>query len=471
MSSEPTPPPILRDPNSGLLRSALHAFYGALWWLAIGLGSVWWVSRSLYDLEFRRMVRGRLGFGLPSPPRAGERRRLLIHGVSVGEIKAAQALVLGLERERPDLEVVISTVTDTGFKIARELYTGRRIVRFPVDPGWIVERFLRRVQPVCVILIELEIWPNFLRAANGLGIPVAVVNGRITEASYGSYRHFRNLLPQFNRISLYCVQAEEYGRRFASLSGAGERILVTGNVKADSLGESRVEPGSELRRLLSPAPGQLVVTAGSTHENEELQLVRAWRESFPEARLILVPRHPPRAPEVERRLRESAVSAQLLSSLRAGDEPDPSRPAIVDTIGELERVYGLSDVVFIGGSLVPHGGQNMLEPAAQGLPVVYGPHVENFLIEAGLLERAGGGLRLADSRDLGACLAQLLADPGRRRAMAVAGLAVVRAQKGATRRTLEALEQRCLPRASAAGAADLPSQASQAAPRAHESSG
>ena len=454
MSSAPTPPPILQDPNAGLLRSALHAFYGATWWIAICLGSVWWITRALYDREFRRMVRARLGFGLPRPPATGERQRILIHGVSVGEVKAAQALVLGLERLRPDLEVILSTVTDTGFQVAGELYAGRRIVRFPVDPGWIVRRFLRRVAPACVILIELEIWPNFLRAANELGIPVAVVNGRITAESFKSYRLFRNLLPQFNRISLYCVQVEEYGRRFASLSGADERILVTGNVKADSLGEGRVEPGDELRRLLSPAPGQLVLSAGSTHEDEELRLTRAWQQGFGGTRLVLVPRHPQRAPEVVQALAALGVVPQLLSDLRAGEAPDPSRPAIVDTIGELERVYGLSDLVFIGGSLVPHGGQNMLEPAAQGLPVVYGAHVDNFLLEAGLLEAAGASLRLAEGEELAGCLAGLLEDEPRRAAMARAGLAVVRAQKGATARTLEALEERCLPLPPRGSAAD-----------------
>lgn len=445
MTASP-PPPILADPNPGILRSALHAFYGAVWWVAIGVGSVWWVSRSCYDASFRQMVRGRLGFRLPLPPAPGERQRVLIHGVSVGEVKAAQDLVARLEQERPDLEVVISTVTDTGFKIASELYVGHKVVRFPVEPGWIVRRFLKRVRPKAVILIELEIWPNFLKASNDLGIPVAVVNGRITQSSYESYRHFRHLLPQFNRISLYCVQVEEYGERFELLSGGSERILVTGNVKWDSLGVGRIEPGDELQRLLGGAPDQVVVTAGSTHADEERQLARAWLANFRSARLVLVPRHPQRAAEVVADLQRLDVQAQRLSALRAGEAPDPTRPVIVDTIGELERVYGLSDLVFVGGSLIPHGGQNMLEPASQGLPVVYGPHVANFSIEAGLLERAGASLRLERPEEVGECLGRLVDDPERRASMARAGLAVVSEQRGATQRTLDALLERCLPR-------------------------
>jgi 3-deoxy-D-manno-octulosonic-acid transferase len=328
--------------------------------------------------------------------------------------------------------------------VASELYAGRRVVRFPVEPGFIVERFLRRVRPVAVVLVELEIWPNFLRAANRQGIPVAVVNGRITERSYRSYRRFKNLLPQFNRISLYGVQGEEYARRFLALGVAPERVLWTGNVKADSLGDGPVEPGAELRALLGGAPGQLVLTAGSTHADEELQVARAWREHAPELRLVLVPRHPPRAAEVVEALRAEGVSVQRLSSLRAGEPPDPTRPALVDTIGELERVYGLSDLVFVGGTLVPHGGQNMLEPASQGRPVLHGPYVDNFLLEARLLREAGGSVGVEDAAELGELLAGLAADEPRRRSMAAAGLEVVRGQKGATARTLEALRERCL---------------------------
>ncbi|MFT7667718.1 MAG: 3-deoxy-D-manno-octulosonic-acid transferase [Planctomycetota bacterium] len=443
--SAPLPPPIFEDPNPGILRFCLHAFYGAAWTIGLLLSSVWWVSRSFYDAGFREMVLGRLGFGLPKPPLPGERQRVLIHGVSVGEVKAAQFLVQVFEKERPDLEVVISTVTNTGFKIGSEIYPGRKIVRLPVEPALIVKRFLRQVRPVAVILIELEIWPNFLRAANELGIPVAVVNGRITQSSYDSYRHFRNLLPQFNRISLYCVQMAEYGKRFALLSGGEERILVTGNVKWDSLGAGRVDPGDELRELLGGAPDQIVVTAGSTHADEELQFVKAWRDSFSETRLILVPRHPPRAAEVLSDLASVGIRGQRLRDLRAGETPDPKRPVIVDTIGELERVYGLSDLVFIGGTLIPHGGQNMLEPASQGIPVIYGPHIENFSVEAGLLEEVGAARRLTGAEQIGPCVRNLVGDPDLRKLMAAAGLGVVKRETGATQRTFAALKERCLP--------------------------
>ncbi len=446
MTTGPWPEPILEDPNRGLLRLALHGFYDLVWWLAIVLASPWWGWRSLRDPAFGRMVRERLGFGLPRPPGPGERQRILIHGVSVGEVKAATSLVALLEAEHPELEVVISTTTDTGLEIAERLFPGLRVVRFPIDPSLLVSRFLRSIAPVCVVLIELEIWANFLRAANRQGIPIAVVNGRITDESYRSYRSFRHLLPQFNRISLFCVQSEEYAQRFAGLGQGSERILVTGNVKADSLGDRLVEPGEELLRLLGPVEGQRLLCCGSTHDPEELWLAAAWRPSSPEARLVRVRRHPRRAPGVVAALAQAGLSCQTLSALRAGEVPNPGLPVVVDTIGELERIYALADLVFIGGSLVPHGGQNMLEPAAQGRAVVYGPHVENFQFEAGLLESMGAGVRLAGREALGDELARLLGDRAARTAMGQAGLEAVRAQQGATRRTLVALEERCFPR-------------------------
>lgn len=439
-----TPAPILEDPNRGLLRTALHAFYDTVWWVAILLASPWWVGRSLFDPGFRRMVRQRLTLDAPPRAKRAGKRRVLVHGVSMGEIKAAASLVEELASAHPELEVVLSASTDTGLEMARKLYPGHTVVRFPLDPAAVVRRFLRRVDPDCVVLVELEIWPNFLRAANRAGIPIAVINGRITERSHSRYLSFKHLLPQFNRITLFCAQGEEYAARFASLVQGRERILVTGNVKADNLVQGPVEPSAELARLVGAAPGQLVLCAGSTHDPEERLLVGAWRAAAPEARLVLVPRHPRRVPEVIEELRAQGEAPQRLTALRAGEAPERGRPLIVDTIGELEGIYGLSDLVFVGGTLVEHGGQNMLEPAAQGRAVFYGPHVENFLFEAGLLEVRGGGLRLGGRGELAGALAELVTDADLRRRMGAAALAAVEEQKGATRRTLAALQERCL---------------------------
>jgi len=440
------PPPIQRDPNPGVVRWLLHAVYDAVWALVLLVASPWWLARSAADREFRAMVRARLALDTQDRARTG-RRCILVHGVSVGEVKGAQALVRALEAARPDLDVVICTTTKNGLRVAHQTYPKLAVLRFPLDLSFLVARFLARLDPVCVVLVELEIWPNFLRQANRAGIPVAVVNGRITDKSFAHYRWFKDLLPQFNRITLFCVQDEAYAQRFERLSADPARILVTGNIKVDGLATGRVDPGAELRSLLAGRMGQSVVVAGSTHEPEERWLVEAWRDGAAGTRLILVPRHPERAESVVRALESTGVRAQRLTRLRAGEKPDPDRPCVADTIGELERIYALADLVFVGGSLIPHGGQNMLEPAAQERAVVYGPHVRNFTAEAALLERAGAALRLDVREELPGALRALLDDEDRRAHMGARGRAAVEAQRGATRLTLEALVARALPAA------------------------
>lgn len=435
--------PIHRDPNPGFPRWILHAIYDVVWGIVIVVASPWWIWRCIVDAEFRAMASARLAFGI-EPRAPGGKRRVLIHGVSVGEVKGAQALVRAFERERPDIEVVICTTTANGLRVAHKTYPNHRVVRFPIDLSFVVKRFLARVDPMCVVLVELEIWPNFLRCANRAGVPIAVVNGRITDKSFTNYGWFKNVMPQFNRISLFCVQDEDYASRFARLQADRARIVVTGNIKVDGLRTGRVDAGAELTRLLGGTAGQAVLVAGSTHSPEERLIVAAWRAFVPNARLVLVPRHPERAAEIVRELEAHGERAQRLTALRAGEAPDRSRPVLADTIGELEHIYGLADLVFIGGSLVEHGGQNMLEPAAQGRAVLYGPHVFNFVQEAHLLEAHGAALRIGGASELGPALAELLGDPARREAMGRAGQAAVEAQRGATEVTIRALLGRCL---------------------------
>ncbi|MEZ5976640.1 MAG: 3-deoxy-D-manno-octulosonic acid transferase [Planctomycetota bacterium] len=435
--------PIVGDPNPGLRSAFLHLVYDLAWLVAIAcIGPVmWWRARR--RPEVGTTLRERLGRG-PIPPGDG-RPVVLLHGVSVGEVKGARSLVDRLREERPDLEVVVSTTTSTGADVARSLYPDLRVVRFPADLSPVVRRFFERVRPVAVVLVELEIWPNFLREANRRGVPLTVVNGRITKKSFGRYRLFKHLFPQFNRISLFCVQNETYAARFLRLRVPSARVAVTGNVKVDGLRIGRVEPGDELRRLVGSSSGRPVVVVGSSHDPEERWACEGWRRAAPDARLVLVPRHPDRAAELTDALRATGHDVQRLSALRAGEAPDETRPVLVDTIGELERVYGLADVVVIGGTLVPHGGQNMLEPAAQGLPVVIGPHVENFRQESALLVDAGGALRVRDAEEAWTAVGRLVADLDRARAVGARGMEAVAGQGGATDLTWRALRSSGLP--------------------------
>jgi len=438
------PPAIRADPDPGLLRSALHALYDLAWMLFALLGSPWLAWKSLRQRGFARMVRERLGRGLGRVPRA-TRPRILVHGVSVGEVKAARSLVVLLEERHPEFEVVLSSTTNTGLEMAHTLYPDQLSVRFPADLSWVVRRFLAALDPTLVILVELEVWPNFLRACNREGRAVAVVNGRITRDSHGRYLAFRRWLPEFNRISLFCAQSEEYARRFGMLGIDGARVCVTGNVKFDGLRVGPLDPGAELARFVAGARGAQVLVAGSTHEPEERLVALAARRAAPRARLVLVPRHPDRVGEIAARLSEEGIATQRLTELRKGTRVDEQLPLIVDTIGELERVYALADLVFVGGSLVPHGGQNMLEPAAQGKAVLFGPHTDNFDQEASLLLAAGACLEVADAAALERELARLLADPAERARMGRAGIEAVAAQRGATQLTLAALEALDLP--------------------------
>ena len=332
--------------------------------------------------------------------------------------------------------------------VARQLYPDLPVERFPIDHMVFVSRFLQRVSPALVVLMELEIWPNFLRKANRRGIPEAILSGRITEKSFQNYKKFGSTLPQFNRITVFGAQDERYAERFRHLARSADRVVVTGNVKVDGLRSGPVPRDArfhELERLAGGTQGQPVLVAGSTHDPEELWVLGAFLEGAPGARVILVPRHPERGDRVIEALAARGVRPQRLTDLRQGRErPDPSRPLVVDTIGELERIYGLADLVFVGGSLVPHGGQNMLEPAAQGCPVLYGPHVDNFIQEAALLEDAGGARRVTDAAQLARVVRELIADPAARARMAEAGVHAVEGQKGATARTLKVLSERCL---------------------------
>lgn len=438
------PPALRADPDPGLLRSVLHALYDLAWIAFAVFGAPWLAWKSLRQRGFARMVVERLGRGLASVPRA-TRPRILVHGVSVGEVKAARSLVTLFAERHPECEVVLSSTTNTGLEMAHKLYPGLLAVRYPADLSWVARRFLGVLDPALVILVELEVWPNFLRECNREGRAVAVVNGRITRDSHGRYLAFKRWLPEFNRISLFCVQSAEYARRFGVLGIDGERVCVTGNLKFDGMRVGPVDTGGELARFVAGTSGRQVLVAGSTHQPEELLVARAARRAAPDARLVLVPRHPDRVEELGVELREAGIGSQRLTELRKGTRVDEGLPLLVDTIGELERVYALAHLVFVGGSLVAHGGQNMLEPAAQGKAVLFGPHTDNFDQEAALLLAAGACLEVADAAELERELARLLADPAERERMGRAGMAAVAAQRGATQLTLAALEALDLP--------------------------
>lgn len=392
----------------------------------------------------------RLGF---CPERRGDRPAIWIHGVSNGEVLAAKDLVRQIEQEMPWLDVVISTTTRTGQEAALRTYPGKLVFFFPVDFSFATRRITDRIRPSMVLLMELELWPNFLLTTSLRGVPVLLANGRMSDKSARDYRVLQRIIPEpMNRVLHYCVQSEEYAARFRSLGVPADRLTVTGSMKFDSIPDSPPEGVREAyARRLAIAPGAFVLVAGSTDEGEEPVVLDAFeriRRADPGARLVLVPRHPERCASVEAIVRARGHALVRLSSLPPdGDAPRAAGSVVlVDTTGELAKLYSVADLVFVGGSLTRRGGQNMLEPAGLGKPVVVGPNTWNFRDPMELLRSTGGIEEVGSADAVRDALVALHADPARRADLGARARSVCLASKGATRRMLEILRERLAPR-------------------------
>jgi 3-deoxy-D-manno-octulosonic-acid transferase len=377
-------------------------------------------------------------------PRTGTAPCVWVHGVSVGEVVASEPLVRALETALPGHEVIITTTTSTGQAVARRKFPKQRIGYFPLDFSWAVRRVFDAVRPSLVVLVELELWPQFLAEAKARGVPVVVVNGRISARSFRGYRFLHRILP-FNDVAHYCVQTEQYAQRFLKLGVAPEKVTVTGSMKYDNVQTSRTG-GPEARASLGLGPDEAVWIAGSTHSPEERSLIEIFsrvKEDRPELRLVLAPRHNERAAEVARMVAQAGLVPVLRSAQIEGAPVSKDAIIIVDTLGELSRLYAAANLVFVGGSLIPHGGQNMLEPAALGKAVLFGPHVANFQESAERLLTAGGAIQVNDASELEARLRELLASPELTRTLGLKALEAIEAQKGATERTIAAIRPFC----------------------------
>lgn len=427
-----------------LLRWATDALYGAL---SVVLAP-YAVVRVLVDPKTRSRWRAYardvgMRFGRRRT-RAGRRPSVWIHGVSVGEVKAAAHLVTRLEAGWPALEVVISVTTDTGRRVAAELYPRHRVEFYPPDLSWVVSDALDALRPDLVVLVESEFWPNFLLTTHERGIPVALVNGRLSAASAQRFGRARRLAgPLLATIEAVCVQVPEYAQRFLALGIAPGRVHVTGNMKLDNIPLRREGPRDlSFRDLLALPAGRPVLVGGSTHPREEAALARIAARlaaSGTPVALVLAPRHPGRADDAERDVRAAGLEVVRRSRLPAGAPVPPDAVRLLDSVGELEQAYALADAVFVGGTLVRHGGQNMMEPASQGRPVVVGPYVHNFRGEVDLLLAADGLVQVPDEAGVEAVLRRWLADPAAARALGERGRQVLEGNKGATERTLEVL--------------------------------
>ena len=385
-----------------------------------------------------------------APVRIGDRPCLWFHAVSVGEVLLLRPLVREMARRRPGWDAVISTTTSTGLAVARRTFPDLVTFYAPLDFSWSTRRAMEQIRPTVLALVELELWPNLIRAAKQAGAKVAIINARLSARSYRGYRRLKGPLgTTLRRIDAVAAQDPEYARRFVELGIPGDRISVTGSVKFDGLESDRNNKRTqELRRELGLSSSDLVFVAGSTMEGEEgavLKAYRAARQQHAGLRLILVPRHAERFDAVaewmeregEKVLRRSRMSGEALPR-HSGSPP----AILIDTLGELGAVWGLADVAFVGGSLLPgRGGQNMMEPAAYGASVIFGPHTANFRETVEQLLARNGARQVSSPDALTLGLLEDLNDPETAAARGEAGRRFVLAQNGASGRTLVTLDR------------------------------
>jgi len=426
-------------------------FYNLALLAALGCGAPWWLWKMATIHKYREGLAERLGRVRTFPNRRG-RPVIWLHAVSVGEVLAVSRLVAELDRAFPEFSLLISTTTRTGQDLARQRFGAERVFYCPLDLPWAVRAYLNALQPRLLILAETEFWPNLLGGCFRRSIPVAVVNARISDRSWPRYRRLKGLWrPFLSPIARVLAQSETDAERLKAIGCLPERVSVAGNLKFDV----RAAKEADATRLLKVLSSDLrLVVAGSTLEGEESALLEAWPrllEADPRLALVLAPRHPERFASVAALLDQSGVSwvkrsdwqSQPVDSIR---KILPGQIVLLDTIGELASVYSLATVAFVGGSLVPAGGHNPLEPAQFGVPIVMGPNYVNFrAITEDLL--AHQALRITQKEDLASTLITLLDDPAAVRAMGERAKQVFDQQAGATDRCVQVLSELLSPAA------------------------
>jgi 3-deoxy-D-manno-octulosonic-acid transferase len=414
--------------------------FDAAYLALLGMASPWVAKRLLTSSKGRANLREKLTGNIDFSPKT--RPRVWFHGVSVGEVHLLRHVVEQFAARRPDCQAIVSSSTETGLIEARRCFN--TVVPWPFDFSWAVQRALERVQPDLIVLAESELWPTMLLAAERADIPVVVINGRLSPRTARHWQSTGSLARMlFNRVSCFGMQTPEYAANLIALGVPAERVVITGSVKFDGVQTERGNPQTHaLANLFDIQPKDIIWVAGSTQSPEEEGCLRIYQElakHHPNLRLVLVPRQKDRFDEVAKLLDRSGVPYVRRSALPC---PVPNRAVVlVDTIGELRAVWGLADIAFVGGSLDgQRGGQNMIEPAAYGAAVMFGPHVWNFRSTAEQLVACGGAVKVNDFAQLAEVTEKLL-NPEAREHIGERAQAFVASQQGATERTLAALDR------------------------------
>ncbi len=424
----------------------IRRLYSLGFTLAFLVALPWFLFQALRHRKYLSSLSERLGI-LPREIGAGPAGGIWVHAVSVGEVLSVLPLIKQIERRWPERPLFLSTTSRTGQELARKNRQGLAgVFHFPLDWKFAVRRSLDRVRPGLVLILETEIWPNFLHECRQRRIPVCLANGRISDRSFSKYRRFRRWLPW--AVSLFdccCMQDLVDRERIILLGAPPDKVEVCGNLKYD------IEPPRQLhsrlvefRSLMQLSSTPFLVVAGSTRSNEERPVLHAFRSlqrECPQARLLLAPRHPGRCAEVEQLLTARSfrfVKRSELSDMVIPDDGNaPPEVILLDTLGELPVLYALADLVFVGGSLIPWGGHNLLEPALFRKPVLFGPHMNNFREMARRFIQAEAGIMVQNEVELGERFIELFRDGAWRRRLGANGYGIIEANQGAGSRILD----------------------------------
>ena len=375
----------------------------------------YYIAKMIFAGKYRHGLPERFavyGRGGPTPA-AGDTETLWFHAVSVGETRAVMPLLRRFKEAHPKTRIVFSTVTETGRELAKSEGAALidSLIYMPLDLSWVVKRALKRIRPSLFVIVEKEYWPNIIRLTRASGVPVMVVNATVSRRSFTRYKKlsffFREI---FNGLSLFCAKREEDGARIRELGMDGADIRVVGNLKFDMEEVNASREIAGLRDSLGVTQDDTVIVAGSTHKGEEEIIIETYKKlkkDFPGLKLLIAPRHPNRFDEVALIIEEAGLKTNRRSQCAGGKEG----VILLDTVGELFMAYAISSVSFVGGSLVPIGGHNLLEPAFHSSPVLYGPNIGTCRDMGDLLEEAGGSIMVSGKDSLYDTLDKLLREP------------------------------------------------------------
>lgn len=414
------------------------------------VASPFWIFKILTKEKYRKGLIEKLGI-LPSDlkKRDSNKVRVHVHAVSVGEVIAATPFIKELKKRHPEISLVLSTVTPTGNEMAhKRLPEADHIIYFPFDLPWVVKKVINTVRPCLYITVETELWPNFLREVKLSGAKSIIINGRISPHTFKGYMRIKPFMKRtLSYVDLFCMQSDEDAGKIKAIGAPEGAVRVTGNMKYDQrfvdISEDEV---SIKKRVLGINREDRVIIAGSTHRGEDEIILEAYKECLKgdeKIRLIIVPRHIERTGEIERLVKMQGLEMVRRTGLNNSKENTiPYNTVIIgDTIGELATLYSIATVVIIGGSFIPHGGQNPLEAIYYKKPVVFGEHMFNFREIAGEILENGAGIKVEKAEDLTKALKALLNDPNRQRKMGEKGYEIILKNKGAVDRNLDIVEE------------------------------